>query len=64
MLHAAEPGLRLSELYTNHSGTRAPWPFILSVPHVALPSQVVDFAGVNVASSAGWMGGNRERLEV
>ena len=39
------PGLQLREVYTNHSDTVAPWPFILSVPHVALPSQVINLPG-------------------
>ena len=41
---------RFSELCTSHSGNKAPWPFIFSGPHVALPTQVINYAGANVAS--------------
>ena len=43
----------LSELCKYHSASMAPWSFILSMPHVVLPSQVINFAEVDVASSVG-----------
>ena len=41
---------RLSELCTSHNGAKAPWPFIIPGPHVALPTQVINYAGANVPS--------------
>ena len=48
-----EPGLLLSELCSRQSGSTAPWPLVFYMPHVALPSQVINFAAATVAPWAG-----------